>query len=79
MEKGTQNTTYSHLLGVVSQLKEFPTIPSQTLHHIQFREYIVRNPSHFLQKESVTTQYSSSKSVTHLTGPQNDTIPTRNG
>ena len=29
MEKGTQNTTHSHLLGIVSQLNQFHTIPSQ--------------------------------------------------
>ena len=29
MEKGTQNTTCSHLLGMMSQLNEVHTIPSQ--------------------------------------------------
>ena len=29
MEKGTQNTMCSHLLGIVSQLNKFNTIPSQ--------------------------------------------------
>ena len=38
------------------------------LQHIEFTQYIGRNATHFFQKEAVTTQYSSSKSVTHLTG-----------
>ena len=38
-----------------------------TIHRVGFR-----NPPHFFQKESVTTQYSSSKSVTHLTGLQKE-------
>ena len=68
--KGTPKQTHSQLLGIVSQLNEFCTIPSQIF--TTYTEYIFRNPPHFFQKESVITQYSSSKSVTHLTGLQKE-------
>ena len=45
MEKEDQNRTHSHLLGIVSQLNEFHTIPSQT-YTIQITEYSFRNPPH---------------------------------
>ena len=69
MEKEHQNKTHSHLLGIVSQLNEFHPMLPKTSPHAQFTEYIFRNPPHFFQKESIPTQYSSSRSVTHLTGP----------
>ena len=69
MEKEHQNKTCSHLLGIVSELNEFHTIPSQTFttYNSQCRFSGIHN--HFFQKESITTQYSYSKSVTHLRGP----------
>ena len=41
--KGTQNQTHSHLLGIMSQLNEFHTIPSQkssphTIHKVYSQE-----------------------------------------
>ena len=68
IEKGTQNTTCSHVLGIVLQLNPF--LPKSSQH--TFTEYIFRNLPHFFQKELITTQYSSSKSVTHLAGLQEE-------
>ena len=71
MKKDHQNKTHSHLLGIVSQLNEFCTIPSQNF--TTYNSQSIFSEIHLTSsKEMVTTRYSSSKSVTHLTGLQKE-------
>ena len=67
VKKENKNTMHSHLLGIVSQLNEFHTIPPQIFTTYDSQEYFWEFTSH-LPKELITTQYSYSKSVTHLAG-----------
>ena len=46
---------------VTTQRSPHHSLPN--LHHIHFTGHMFRNSPHFFQKESITTQYSSSKSV----------------
>ena len=56
LKEGTQNTTCSHLLGIVSQLREFHTIPSQIF--TTFNSQILFSGNHLTSSKRKQEQHN---------------------